>query len=1066
MPNVTLAKLSRPKLYSAIARVRLFQRLDEMREHPAIWVCGPPGAGKTTLLASYVGEREIPGIWYQVDSGDGDPATFFYYLRMAAERASRGKHRPLPLLTPEFQRDLDSFSRRYFRELFAQLPEHGLIVLDNVQEAPPASAFQSVLALLVEEIPESVNVVYISRTEPPSAFARYASTGQLETLEWAHLRLTLDETRQIAAAKHPIGEQALVGLFEQSEGWAAGLTLMLERIARTGHVPEAIEAETREAVFNYFAGTLFDKQPADVRHVLLRTAFLSHISPAIASKLTGIPQAGKLLENLHRRHLFTYRLPPRRSSERPLDAAEPIYEYHALFREFLLTRAREEYSQVGLHRLLQETAQLLEGTGQDEGAVALYRDARDWEGSARLVLRQAPSLLRQGRGQTLRDWIAALPRGEVESRPWISYWLGVSLIPVDQPEAINVLESAFDGFKAAADTMGQIACAARIIEAIYLAYVNSKPVEHWIEVLADLLKEGMQIPDRDVELRAHCSLLVATFACQPRHPRLRSSVERISQLLAEGLEPDQAVTAGDALLRYFAFAVDMRSARWVISQVEQAVEDKSVAPLAQLYWWTRVGMFYTREGSYAAANAALTRADQIAIGFEGHTASLFSNYIWVCLHLAQHSVEAARARADRLLQAASSTRNWDLLVSGTVQSLLASHSGAPERAIELTRSCAELNTRVAAFFMEMQGNVQLAVLLAQAGAMDELGRVVSGTRAAIADTYMQHIEVQLLLVQAFAELQRKERSRARTAAAHAVSLSVDTDFYFALRMMPDVLPSIFNFALREGIGVAKIKDWIERFKVPPGAGADVHWPWTVRVHLLGALRLVCRDRLVGFKRKAPQKPLELLVLIALAGPEGLTSHVIADRLWPDVEADAAMINVDTNVYRLRKLLGVDDALISAKGRVRLNALRCWVDVWSFERLAVQCVDASGETLIENAREALGLYHGHLLGSEGEQPWVVGARGKLAARMVQLTEAAGRALEEKGESDSAIELYQRTLALDNLAEPVYRRLIGCLKERGETAEALKVYRRCRELLSIVLGVQPSRETQALADTLRQ
>ena len=136
MPNVTLAKLSRPKLYSAIPRVRLFQRLDEMREHPAIWVCGPPGAGKTTLLASYLSEREIPGIWYQVDSGDGDPATFFYYLRMAAEQASRGKHRPLPLLTPEFQRDLDSFSRRYFRELFAQLPEHGLMSSTTSRRRP------------------------------------------------------------------------------------------------------------------------------------------------------------------------------------------------------------------------------------------------------------------------------------------------------------------------------------------------------------------------------------------------------------------------------------------------------------------------------------------------------------------------------------------------------------------------------------------------------------------------------------------------------------------------------------------------------------------------------------------------------------------------------------------------------------------------------------------------------------------------------------------------------------------------------------------------------------------
>ena len=68
--------------------------------------------------------------------------------------------------------------------------------------------------------------------------------------------------------------------------------------------------------------------------------------------------------------------------------------------------------------------------------------------------------------------------------------------------------------------------------------------------------------------------------------------------------------------------------------------------------------------------------------------------------------------------------------------------------------------------------------------------------------------------------------------------------------------------------------------------------------------------------------------------------------------------------------------------------------------------------------------------------------------------------------SAIELYQRSLALDNLAEPIYRRLIACLKDTGEPAEALKVYRRCRELLSAVLGVQPSKETQALADTLRQ
>ncbi|MEO8631197.1 MAG: AAA family ATPase, partial [Betaproteobacteria bacterium] len=115
-----LAKLTRPRLYGAVARARLFQLLDQRREHPVVWIAGPPGAGKTTLVASYVSEREIPGIWYQIDSGDSDPATFFYYMGQAAERAIRGKHKPLPLLTEESLPDLLGFARRYARELFGR----------------------------------------------------------------------------------------------------------------------------------------------------------------------------------------------------------------------------------------------------------------------------------------------------------------------------------------------------------------------------------------------------------------------------------------------------------------------------------------------------------------------------------------------------------------------------------------------------------------------------------------------------------------------------------------------------------------------------------------------------------------------------------------------------------------------------------------------------------------------------------------------------------------------------------------------------------------------------------
>ena len=638
-------------------------------------------------------------------------------------------------------------------------------------------------------------------------------------------------------------------------------------------------------------------------------------------------------------------------------------------------------------------------------------------------------------------------------------------MPIDQLEAISCLERAFEQFKAIDDRIGQIACAARVIEAIYRGYVNTRHVERWIEVLDALLADDLEISDRDVQLRAYCSLVLATTSCSPRHPRLRPSVERVSRLLTEGLEPDQTVTAGDVLLRYFAWAADAPSARWVIGLVEKGVDDKSVPPLAQLFWRSRAGMFYLSDGCYLEAEAALRRADEIGANFGSHTATVLLQLFWVFLRLAQYDVEEAKRHVDRMLAAVSPARDSDLMLSTFAQSLLAAHIDAPEAASAAELRHLEANARVKLFFGETTGAIILAAQFAQCQPAEEVERLVSGAAAAIRNTYMGHTEVQLLLVQAYAELRCGRGARARELIASALSADGNTNL-LVLRLIPNVLASVLSFALSQGIGVAKVKAWIAQYHIAPGPDAPERWPWPVRLYLLGGLRLVCRDQNLQFKRKAPQKPLELLVLLAAAGPGGLASRVIADRLWPDLEADAAAVNVDTNLYRLRKLLGVEDALISAKGRIALNAMRCWVDAWSFERLAAQCMHADREDLVERAREALELYKGPLLDQDGEQSWVLAFREQLARRMTQLTEAAGKALEECGERGSAIELYQRSLALDNLAEPIYRRLIACLKESGEAAEALKVYRRCREMLSVVLGIQPSKETQALAETLRQ
>jgi ATP/maltotriose-dependent transcriptional regulator MalT len=138
-----VGKVTRPILPDVFSRKRLFDLLDRMRKRPLIWVSGPPGCGKTTLVASYLDARRLPCLWYQIDQGDADPATFFYYLGLAAKKTAPRKRRSLPLLTPEYLQGISTFTLRYFENLYYRFKIPSILVFDNYHEVPESSSFHA-----------------------------------------------------------------------------------------------------------------------------------------------------------------------------------------------------------------------------------------------------------------------------------------------------------------------------------------------------------------------------------------------------------------------------------------------------------------------------------------------------------------------------------------------------------------------------------------------------------------------------------------------------------------------------------------------------------------------------------------------------------------------------------------------------------------------------------------------------------------------------------------------------------------------------------------------------------
>ena len=440
---VVFSKLQPPAARrGTVIRQELLDRLSEDNGTKLVAVVAPTGWGKTSLLAQWCTASETGRTaWVSLDQGDNDPARFWAHILAAMNMAAPEiGFDTLQLLTVPGVNAIDSLLPHVING-FAQIPARTSLIIDDYHVISNQAIHDSV-EFLVDHLPASLRLVLAARSDPALPLGRLRARGEMTELRAEELRFTEAETASLLKETLDLDLQAehIRVLQQRTEGWAAGV--YLAGLSLCGHKDvdrqvRAFAGDNRQVV-DYLVAEVLDRQPANIRSFLMRTAVLDRLCGRLCDAVTGEGGSQRILEQMERSNLFVV----------SLDASRGWYRYHTLFADML--RRELDRSEPGLAPLLHRRAsEWHREYGTAAEAISHAISASDLADARELIARRWDSYLNEGLAGTVEAWLHSLPPDMVteDSRLCLTKaWLASHTGRLDEVEPwVQAAESATQG---------------------------------------------------------------------------------------------------------------------------------------------------------------------------------------------------------------------------------------------------------------------------------------------------------------------------------------------------------------------------------------------------------------------------------------------------------------------------------------------------------------------------------------------------------------------------------------------------------------------------------------------
>jgi LuxR family transcriptional regulator, maltose regulon positive regulatory protein len=1019
LPLQVTHKFDPPAICKAVPRERLFDLLDEASGARAVWICGPSGVGKTTLMASYLEKRQTPCVWYRSDEADADLAAFFHYLGRAVD-GGLGPLSTHPTL-PEYLPENGHFAIAFLEDVGRRFEKPVWIVFDNLK-ANVSEKLMRVLRPVVEQVPPGINLCMISRTGPPPALARAVANQAMAIIEWRELAFTPDECQyaiEIIASDgaHPCSAS---WLHRHTGGWACGVMLCLQQT-----VTERVLADFPEGVyrtFGHLAGKILSVLGHGWLDFLLQLSFLEEVGPERAARLTGIQEAGERLELL--------------SSHTPLIDKNPgpgkTYRYQPLLRDCLRRHLSAKSNALKiLPNLCRRVTAIMAESGSIDKKLRFYRLTEDWERLAGTILAQGYPLAAQGRHQVLSAWLSLLPPSVLGQHPGLILYKGLSLLHTEPLAARRCFQTAWSGFARRNDVKGCVLSWTYGVESFYLARAGKHDLTDWIQEGVRL--NGLLPSDGDAVLCARLAQgMVRILLFEDRGAHLSVWLERCKRAMYHCPDLPQQLNSARTLVLAYCLRGEIWEASIIIDYLKTRSFAEPLATYGRLDLLFIEGLFHTVTGENRQCQSTSVKALSICSQLEGNVFATLFYFFSVYASLAAGNMLSARKYLKKIENRIPSTATIDLSHFQCLSAWEAYAFGDLNRALTLSEKSCRFAIECGWPIAVLISRLMHARILGEFRRWQEAEELIAtNLREACAHGWALFefhgwlALAELRMLQGTAESMREPLLRAfRISLARGVFAG-----HWALRTR---LSELCQMALQFGIHEKQVIKFIHRNDLLPAAPGHVgsHWPFAVRLYIMGRHAIVSNEGVVSTSKKAPKKSLELLDLLICKGPQGIARKTAAKLLWPESSGDRALQSLKTTLHRLKKLLGHEQAITTRNGRLAISTQHCWVDAWHFEGLIDQSNSAEYATRKKRRlEEAIRFYTPPGAGADGSSCFCTSYADRLRAKYERAVLEMGRMLIEAGKPEEAASIYNKGLCIEESSQKIFRALQRLMRQKG-------------------------------------